>query len=170
MNQRFPRCPWYWIIIKAKVKIIQVLAFQKSWRSFSPITVCILHNASAGLGVRLGARAPTPHEEAAVSVLKKKSRIYMHGNGLVVFEVFWGGLRYFVAVGFQKRNLAHYMYGDGLVVFGVVWGVLGRFGVFWGRRFPKKKFSALYVRWCFGGVWDGFGWLWVFQWTARRLC
>ena len=28
--------------------------------------------------------------------------------------------------------------------FGVVWGVLGRFGVFQGRRFPKKKFSALY--------------------------
>ena len=50
----------------------------------------LLHNASAGLGVRLGARAPTPHEEAAVSVLKKISRIYMYGNGLVVFGVFWG--------------------------------------------------------------------------------
>ena len=68
----------------------------------------------------------------------------MYGNVLVVFWVFWGGLGYFEAVGFQKRNLAHYiMYGDGLVVFG---GVLGRFGVFRGRRFPKKKFSALYVR------------------------
>ena len=75
---------------------------------------------------RLGARAPTPHEEAAVSALKKCSRIYMYGNGLVVFGVFWGGLGYFEAVGFQKRNLAHYMYGDG-----GVWGVLGWFGVFW---------------------------------------
>ena len=49
--------------------------------------------------------------------------------------MFWVGLGYFEAVGFQKRNLAHYMYGDALV-----------------------------------GVWDGFGWLWVFQWTARQLC
>ena len=49
----------------------------------------------------------------------------MYGNGLVVFGVFWGGLGYFEAVGFQKRNLAHYMYGDGLVVF---WGGLGCFG------------------------------------------
>ena len=65
-----------------------------------------LHNASAGLGVRLGTRAPTPHEEAAVSVLKKISRVYIGG----------------------------------------VWGVLGWFGVFRGRRFPKKKFSALYVQ------------------------
>ena len=86
---------------------------------------------------------PHTHEEAAVSVLKRFSRIYMYGNGLVVF---WGGLGYFKAVGFQKRNLAHYMYGDGFVVFGVFWGVLGRFGVFRGCRFPKKKFSALYVR------------------------
>ena len=82
-----------------------------------------------------------PHEEAAVSVLKKISRIYMYNIGLVVFGVFWGGLGYFKAVGFQKRNLAHYMYGDGLVVFGVVWGVLGRFGYF-----EAVKFSALYVR------------------------
>ena len=69
-----------------------------------------------------------PHEEAAVSVLKKNSRIFMYGNGLVVFWVFWGGLGYFEAVGFQKRNLAHYMYGDGLVVFGVFLGGLGCFG------------------------------------------
>ena len=52
----------------------------------------------------------------------------MYGNGLVVFGVFGGGLGYFEAVGFQKRNLAHYMYGDGLVVFGVFWGGLGCFG------------------------------------------
>ena len=76
-------------------------------------------------GGRLGARVPTPHEEAAVSVLKKFLRIYMYVNGLVVFAVFWGGLGYFKAVGFQKRNLAHYMYGDGLVVFGVFWGCFG---------------------------------------------
>ena len=58
-----------------------------------------------------------------MSVLKKFSRIYMYGNGLVVFGVLWGGLGYFKAVGFQKRNLAHYMYG--------VWWCLGCFGVFW---------------------------------------
>ena len=89
-----------------------------------------------------GARVPTPHEEAAVSVLKKCSRIYMYGNALAVFG--WFG----VVLGIsrpkfsKKRNLAHFMYGDGLVVFGVFWGVWGRFGVFRG----KKKFSALYVR------------------------
>ena len=59
-------------------------------------------------GGGLGARAPTPHEEAAVSVLK---------------NFFWGG----------------------------VWGVLGWFGVFRGSRFPKKKFSALYVSDGLGG-------------------
>ena len=52
----------------------------------------------------------------------------MHGYVLVVFGVFLGGLGYFEAVGFQKRNLAHYMYGDGLVVFGVFWVGLGYFG------------------------------------------
>ena len=30
----------------------------------------------------------------------------MYGDGLVVFGVFWVGLGYFEAVGFQKRNLA----------------------------------------------------------------
>ena len=98
--------------------------------------------------MRLGASAPTPHEEAAVSVLKFFSRIYMYGNGLVVFGVFWGGLGYFEAVGFQKRNLkikriCTVMVWWNLGCFGVV---LGRFGVFRVRRFPKKKFSALYVR------------------------
>ena len=68
----------------------QVLAFQKSWRSFSPITVCIIaqcqcQTGGGGGGGGGGARAPTPHEEAAVSVLKSFSRIYMYGNGLVVF-------------------------------------------------------------------------------------
>ena len=47
----------------------------------------------------------------------------MYGDGLVVFGVFWVGLGYFEAVGFQKRNLAHYMYGDALGWFWVVWGV-----------------------------------------------
>ena len=82
-----------------------------------------------GGGGVLGARAPTPHEEAAVSVLKMFSRIYMNGNGLVVFGVVWGGLGYFKAVDFQKkRNLTHYMYGDGFVVFGVFLGGLVCFG------------------------------------------
>ena len=31
--------------------------------------------------------------------------------------MFWVGIGYFEAVGFQKRNLAHYMYGDVLVGF-----------------------------------------------------
>ena len=51
----------------------------------------------------------------------------MYGDGLVVFGVFWVGLGYFEAVGFQKRNLAHCMYGDALVGFGVVLGGLGCF-------------------------------------------
>ena len=37
--------------------------------------------------------------------------------------MFWVGLGYFEAVGFQKRKLAHYMYGDALVGFGMVMGV-----------------------------------------------
>ena len=77
--------------------------------------------------MRLGARAPTPPRRGRGECPKKFSRIFMYGN-LVVFGVFWGGLGYFEAVGFQKRNLAHYMYGDGLVVFGVFWGGLGCFG------------------------------------------
>ena len=80
-----------------------------------------------GEGGGLGARAPTPLEEATVSVLKKYSHIYMYGNVLLVFGVFWGGFGYFEAVGFKKRNLAHYMYSDGLVVFGVFWVGLGYF-------------------------------------------
>ena len=39
--------------------------------------------------------------------------------------MFWVGLGYFEAVGFQKRNLAHYMYGDALVGFGMFWVVMG---------------------------------------------
>ena len=71
--------------------MIQVLAFQKSWRSFSPITVCIIAQCqcrTGGGGGGLGARAPTPYEEAAVSVLKFFLHIYMYGNVLVVFGVF----------------------------------------------------------------------------------
>ena len=110
-------------VIAQNLDYYQVLAFQKAGGRLALSLYVLLHNASAGLGGRLGARAPTPHEEAAVSVLKIFSRIYMYGNGLVVFGVFWGGLGYFEAVGFQ-----HYMYGDGLVVFGVFWGGLGCFG------------------------------------------
>ena len=90
-----------------------------------------------------GGTCPHPPRRGRGECPKKNSHIYMYGNVLVVFGVFWGGLGYFEAVGFQKRNLTHYMHGDGLVVFGVF---LGRFVVFRGRRFPKKKFSALYVR------------------------
>ena len=38
--------------------------------------------------------------------------------------MFWGGLGYFEAVGFQKRYLAHY-------ITVMVWWCLGCFGVFW---------------------------------------
>ena len=38
--------------------------------------------------------------------------------------------------------------------FGVVWGVLGRFGVFRGRRFPKKRNLAHYI---YGDALVGFG-------------
>ena len=69
----------------------------------------------------------------------------MNGNVLVVFGVFWGGLGYLEAAGFQKRNLAHYMGG--------VWGVLGRFGVFRGRRFPKKNLA----HYMYGDAFAGFG-------------
>ena len=69
----------------------------------------------------------------------------MYGNVLVVFGVFWGGLGYFEAVAFQKRNLTHYMYGDGLVVFGVFWVGLG-------------YFEAII---CTVMLWWGLGWFWV---------
>ena len=58
-----------------------------------------------------GDMCPYPPRRGCGECPKKSSRIYMYGNGLVVFGVFWGGL-----------------------------------GVFRGCRFPKKKFSALYVR------------------------
>ena len=43
--------------------------------------------APNGTGGEAGGTCPYPHEEAAVSVLKKFSRIYMYGNGL---GVVWG--------------------------------------------------------------------------------
>ena len=49
----------------------QVLAFQKSWRSFSPITVCIIAQCQCRTGGGWGHVPLPPHEEAAVSVLKK---------------------------------------------------------------------------------------------------
>ena len=83
---------------------------------------------------------PPPPRGGRGECPKKKSHIYMYSNVLVVFEVFWGGLGYFEAVGFQKRNLAHYMYGDGLGCFGKVciictvmlWWGWGWFWVVWG--------------------------------------
>ena len=87
----------------------QVLAFffKKAGGRLALSLYVLLHNASAGLGVRLGACAPTPHEEAAVSVLN-----------------------FFCA----------------FICTVMVWWCLGCFGVFRGRRFQKKNFSALYVR------------------------
>ena len=65
----------------------------------------------------------------------------MYGNVLVVFGVFWGGLGYFEAVGFQKRNLAHDMYGDGLAVFGVFWVFWVGLGYFEAVCFQKRNLA-----------------------------
>ena len=63
----------------------QVIAFQKSWRSFSPITV-FLHNASAGPRGGGGARVrPTPNEEA-VSVLNNLC------SGIICTVMVWWSL------------------------------------------------------------------------------
>ena len=102
----------------------QVLAFQKSWRSLSPITVCIIAQCQCRTGGGAGDTCPHPPQRGRGECPKKNSRIYMYSNGLVVF---WGGLGYFEAVGFQKRNFAHYMYGDALVGFGVNFGGFGVF-------------------------------------------
>ena len=75
----------------------------------------------------------------------------MYGNVLVVFGLFWGGLGYFEAVGFQKRNLAHDMYGDGLVVFGVFWVGLGYFEAV---GFQKRNLA----HYMYG---DALVWFWV---------
>ena len=74
----------------------QVLAFQKSWRSFSPITVCIIAQCqckTAGGGGGAGDTCPHPLRRGRGECPKKNSRIYLYGNGLVVsgvFGVVWG--------------------------------------------------------------------------------
>ena len=87
-----------------------------------------------------GGTCPHPPRRGRGECPKKNLRIYMYGNGLVVFGVFWSGLGYFEAVGFQKRNLAHYMYGDALVGFGMV---LGGYGCFNG---PHDRAVAAYLK------------------------
>ena len=67
----------------------QVLAFHKSWRSFSPITVCIIAQCQCRTGGGWG-HVPPPPTRRGGGECPKKSRIYMYGNGLVVFGVFWG--------------------------------------------------------------------------------
>ena len=71
--------------------------------------------------------------------------------------MFWGGLGYLEAVGFQKRNLAHYMYGDGLAVLGVFWVGLGYFEVvgFQKRNLAHFMYGDVLVG--FGMVLGGFG-------------
>ena len=72
----------------------------------------------------------------------------MYGNVLVVFGVFWGGLGYFEAVGFQKRNLAHYMHGGSLAVFGVFWVGLGYFeAVGYQKHYMYVGFGIVLVVW-----------------------
>ena len=143
------------------VSVKQVLAFQKSWRSFSPITV-LLHNDSArpggggGGGGGAGVTCPHPLRRGRGECPIFFSHIYMYGNVLVVFGSFWGGLGYFEAVGFdeavgfEKRNLAHYMYGDGLVVFGVF---LVGLGYFEAVGFQKRNLA----HYMYGDALVGFG-------------
>ena len=104
------------------------ISFSKNWRSFSPITVCIIAQCQCRTGGEAWSTCPYPPRRGRGECPKKNFAHFMYGNGLVVFGVVWGGLGYFEAVGFQKRNLAHYMYGDGLVVFRVFLGGLGCFG------------------------------------------
>ena len=96
----------------------QVLAFQKSWRRLALSLYVLLHNASAGpRGGEAGGMCP--HEETAMSVLKKKifiSSIYMYGNGLVEFGVFRGRR-------FSKKEISH------IICTVMVWWSLGWF---WG--------------------------------------
>ena len=113
-----------------------------------------------------GGTCPHPPRRGRGECPKKISYIYMYGNVLVVFGVFWGGLGYFEAVGFQKRNLAHYMYGDGLVVFGVFWVGLGYFEAvgFQKRNLAHYMYGDALVGfgmvlgglWCFIGPHDGY--------------
>ena len=109
-----------------RVRLTSISFSQKSWRSFSPITVCIIAQCQCRTGGEAGGTCPYPHEEAAVSILKNFRAF------ICTVMVWWclGWFGVFRGRRFSKRNLAHYLYGDGLVVFGVVWGVLGRFGVF----------------------------------------
>ena len=136
------------IDVAAEYASIQVLAFQKSWRSFSPITVCIIAQCQCPTGGGVGGwgHVPPPPRRGRGECPKIFFRTFictvMFWWCLGCFWVVWG-ISYFEAVGFQKRNLAHYMYGDGLVVFGVFWVCLGYFEAV---GFPKKKFSALFVR------------------------
>ena len=54
-----------------------------------------------------GGTCPYPPRRGRGECPKKFfSRIYMYGNGLVVFGVFWGSLGYFKAVGFQKKKFS----------------------------------------------------------------
>ena len=91
-------------------QVLQVLAFQKSWRSFSHITVCILALCQWRTlgGGRPGRHLPTPPPlEEAVSVLKKYfSCIICTVMVWWRFGVFWGGLRRFNGQhdGFANRS------------------------------------------------------------------
>ena len=74
----------------------QVLAFQKSWRSFSPITVCILAQCQCLTRGRGGWGVYDPPEKA-VGVLKIAHYMILrvYGNGLFGLVEVWGGLGYF---------------------------------------------------------------------------
>ena len=88
-----------------KGKASQVLAFQKSWRSFSPITVCFIAQCQCRTGGEAVGTCPypPPPRRGRGECPKNFSRIYMYGNGLVVFGVVWGGLGCFEAVGLKKK-------------------------------------------------------------------
>ena len=90
-----------------KLEINKYELFKKAGGRLALSLYVLLHNASAKLrgggGGGAGDTCPHPPRRGRGECPKKNSRIYMYGNGLVVFGVFWGGLGYFKAVGFQKR-------------------------------------------------------------------
>ena len=73
----------------------QVIAFQKSWRSFSPITVCILAQCQCktqGRGGGGGGGTRAPHLQRRGREYPKEFLFghYMYCNGFVEFGEFWG--------------------------------------------------------------------------------
>ena len=67
--------------VRMNLHNIQVLAFQKSWRSFSPITVCIIAQCQCRTGGEAGGTCPYPPRRGRGECPKKT---FVH--------CVWGGL------------------------------------------------------------------------------